>query len=264
MSDYNLPPPPPSADEDEETFIGPSGTQLGSGYRANVAHRTTHFFDPAAMGESGEPVPYSRSYTTPVPPRYHVGDEWAPQTNSWRDERIADLQSQLVDAGLLDKGKYQRGYWDDTSAAAYKKLLGYSNVSGLDDQSTLSRYREIQAKYGATETTGATRQPFLGRNTDPEYLKNLLDDVAVRTIGRRISPEENAQFVTAFNQSQVAVQRQEYDLTGAGLPGGTGGTVTDVEPGAQAEKFVRDNNPQDVAEYDAIQRYKQFQALLGS
>lgn len=264
VDDYGIGAPPPSAEEDDEKFIGPGSSQLGGGYRANVQRSTTHWFDPTTMGESGDPAPYARTYTEPIPPRYHVGDEWLPQTNSWSSEKIADLQSQLVDAGLLDKRAYQRGFWDDTSAAAYRKLLGYSNVSGLDDQSTLSRFREVQAKYGATETAGATRQPFLARKTDPEYLQNLLDDVSVRTIGRRISPEEKARFATAFNESQVAVQRQEYDMTGSGLPGGEGGTVTDVEPGAQAEKFVRENNPGEVKEYDAIQRYKQFQALLGS
>src|SRR5688500_10350132 len=68
-----------------------------------------------------------------VPPRYFDGDDWAPA--SLPGPRIAELQRQMVAAGLIPRGtSYRNGYWDDVSRGAYRQLLAEANASGLSAQ----------------------------------------------------------------------------------------------------------------------------------
>lgn len=258
MSDINL--TPPGGDiEDETEYIGPGSSKLGSGYRAKPVIKDT-FFDPSIMGESGTPQPYTR--TAEVAPRYAIGDEWSPQTQSWSPERIADIQAQLVDAGLLDPDDYQRGFWDQESATAYRQLLGYSNVSGLDSHQTLQRIGEVKAKFGSTADKGAKRQPFISELADPTELNDLLDDVAVRRMGRGLTPEEKARFSDSFRGVQESEQRKYYEASGSGLPGGPGGSVTMPDARSRANEFVTSTRPDDVAAYQYLQAFKSFENLL--
>jgi hypothetical protein len=254
--------PPPIAEEEEAEFLGPGTSRLGGGYRAQVPSTRTGHFDPTTMGESGDVAPYSRTITNEVAPRYKLGDEWSPQTQSWPTERIVDLQAQLVDAGLLDPDDYQRGFWDQESATAYRQLLGYSNVSGLDSHSTLQRIGEVKAKYGSTADKGAKRQPFISELADPVELSSLLDDVAVRRMGRGLTPEEKARFSDSFRGLQETEQRKYYEASGSGLPGGPGGSVTMPDASSRAEQFVTETRPDDVSSYQYLQAFKSFENLL--
>ena len=250
MSDINLT-PPPGGDDDEIDYIGPGTSRLSGDFRAS------------GPSTSGIYEPYRGPATREqVPPRYALGDEWAPQTQSWSPERIADIQAQLVDAGLLDPDDYQRGFWDQESAQAYRQLLGYSNVSGLDSHQTLQRIGEVKSKFGSTGDKAKVRQPFISELTDPVALSDLLDEVAVRRMGRGLSPEEKARFSDSFRGLQESSQRQAYEMSGSGLPGGPGGSVTQPNAQARAEEFVTSSRPDDVAAYQYLQAFKSFENLL--
>lgn len=242
--------PPPITEADETRYIAPGGGTITGGIEREVITSGTRepFRGPATR------------ITEVVTPRYASGDEWVPQIESWPPERVADLQAQLVDAGLLDPDSYQRGYWDDESATAYRQLLGYSNVAGIDSHQTLQRIGEVKSKYGTTADKARVRQPFIAELADPAALNDLLDNVSVRLLGRALSPTEKGTFAESFRTTQESEQRRAYDM--AGVENGPGGTVTMPDAESRATEFVRSNQPQEVAEYDAINRWRQFQALL--
>ena len=247
--------PPGGGDLDEIDYIGPGTSRLSGDYRAvNPNAITSGTYEPYRGPATRGPVA--------TPPRYALGDEWTPQTQSWSPERIADMQAQLVDAGLLDPDDYQRGFWDQESAQAYSQLLGYSNVSGLDSHQTLQRIGEIKSKYGGTKEKGRVRQPFISELADPAALNDLLDDVAVRRMGRGLTPEEKARFSDSFRGVQEAEQRKAYEMSGSGLPGGPGGSVTMPDASSRANEFVTENRPDDVAAYQYLQAFKSFENLL--
>lgn len=259
MSDINLTPPGGGEEEDETEYIGPGSSRLGSGYRATIPGSgdvTSGTYEPFRGPATRTTLPAQ------IPPRYKLGDEWEPQTQSWSPERIADIQAQLVDAGLLDPDDYQRGFWDQESATAYRQLLGYSNVSGLDSHQTLQRIGEVKAKFGSTADKGAKREPFITGLSDPVALSNLLDDVAVRRMGRGLSPEEKAQFSNSYRGLEEAEARKRYEAGGSGLPGGSGGTYTQLDPSSRAEEYVTSTRPDDVAAYQYLQAFKSFENLL--
>lgn len=249
--------PPQGFEEDQVSYLG-----VPSDYKAKIPAKSTFYYDPQTMGEDAAPVTYSPlSGGTEVTPKYRAGEEGRPA--SWGEERIVELQAQMVDAGVLKSNSYQRGVWDAASENAYAKLLITSNQAGLDVDQTLSNYRQVIAKYGRPEgADGAQKQPFVVNRRDPESLKALLGAVSGRIMGGALSPEEMDRFVTSFNQMSEEAQRAEYVATGSGLPGGPGGTVTDVDPEAQAAKFLRENRPEDVVRHDVIERFDQFQSLL--
>lgn len=250
--------------EDEDS--GPEPIGVPPGYIARVGGGEARRAPARSLGE------FRRGNVTlprDVPPRYNEGQEWEP--GGWPPARIADLQGQMVDAGVLKKASYQRGVWDQASMTAYKKLLAYSNAAGLDYQGTLQRYKEVVSKYGRPEDEdedgsgreGPVRQPFIGSRIDPARLGQLIDDVSVRAIGRVITPEEKDRFAATFNETYLASQRQEYEASGSGLPGGPGGVITQPDPEAAAQQFIEKSKPDEVREYDALQRFKQFEQLLG-
>lgn len=254
--------PTGTTDDTEAKFIGPGDSTLTSSFRAKTPTPYSYDIPDSQSSEYGFSGHTSGATLIDTPPRYAVGDQWKPMTESWAPERVADLQSQLVDAGLLDKTKYQRGYWDSSSANAYEKLLGYSNASGLDDSTTLRNIQQIKSKYGSTDESGPTRQPFISQRRDPEALKSLLGAVSTRIMGAPLSPEEEDRFVTTFNDMSDTAQRAAYTASGSGLPGGPGGIDQEIDPEAQAQKYLRETHPKDIVRHDVVDRFNQFQSLL--
>lgn len=250
--------PPTGSTDDEEA--GPQYIGVPTGYKAQVPGASKYFFDPATMGEDAAPVKYT-SAPTLVDPIYKIGSENIP--GGWGEERIVELQSQLVDAGILKRNAYQRGVWDPASAAAYERLLGTANSAGLNADQVLSNYRQVIAKYGRPEDQESPRQPLITQRHDPEALRQLLGQVATRTAFGPITREQEDQFIAAFNGLSDEAQKAKYVAEGSGAPGGPGGIDQSIDPQAQASKFVREQNPQGVREADVAERFDQFQQLLG-
>lgn len=246
--------PPPGQEEDEEAFIG-----VPSGFKAERSGQKAYHYDPSSMGEDAAPVEYTRP-TELVDPKYKVGSENIP--GGWGVERIVELQAQMVAAGVLKASAYQRGVWDYASMAAYERLLATANASGLDADQVLSNYRQVIAKYGRPEDQESPRQPLILQRRDPESLRALLGTVAGRILGGPLSKEEEDQFILSFNSMSDAAQTASYAASGSGKPGGPGGIDQDIDPQAQASKFLRATRPQDVQSRDVMDRFNDFNQLL--
>lgn len=246
--------PPPGQEEDEEAFIG-----VPSGFKAERKGQQAYFYDPSTMGEDADPVPYTRSPEL-IPPRYRVGDENRP--GGWGDQLIVELQAKMVAAGILKANAYQRGVWDLASQAAYQKLLATANASGLDADQTLANYQQVIAKYGKPEDQESPRQPLILQRRDPESLRALLGTVAGRIMGGPLSREEEDKFILSFNSMSDTAQKARYEADGSGGPGGPGGIDQDIDPQAQASKFLRETRPQDVQSRDVMDRFNDFNQLL--
>lgn len=241
---------------------GPDYIGVPSDYKAKVKPKSTYFYDPSSMGEDAAPIPYTPlTGTVEVAPRYKAGAEGEPA--SWPDERIVELQAQMVDAGLLKANSYQRGVWDQASERAYERLLTTANQAGLDKDQALSNYRQVVAKYGRPEDAdGPKKQPFVIQRRDPESLKALLGAVSGRIMGAALSDAEMDTFISTYNSLSDEAQRANYIAEGSGLPGGPGGINQEIDPEAQAAKFLRESRPEDVVRHDVIERFDQFQSLL--
>lgn len=253
------PPPGQTGSTTSQNFIGPAGYELPDTYRVNRPGI------PQNTGSAGYDYNYNLS---PIVPKYAVGDELIPLKESWLPERIAALQKQMIAAGLLKGHNFQLGSWDAPSMAAYRELLGYSNVSGQDSDTTLANFQATIAKFGDT-TTGSNRvrQPFISELTDPNSLRDTLDAVSVRTMGRGLTEAEKSHFVDAFRATQEQSQRSKYDLAGdmdttTGAYTGTGGSVTTPDPVSDATAYVKSTNPDAVKEYNYLNAFKAFQSLL--
>ncbi len=245
-------PPPGSADDEGGT---PSYIGVPSNYRPNRSP-LEFFTNPFKPPSKDEVDAYL------APPKYFTGDESRPA--AWGEERVVDLQSQMVDAGILKSTAYQRGVWDIATANAYEKLLATSNAAGLDYTQTLSNYRAVISKYGrpGDQEKSAERQPFISQRRDPEALRALLGNVAGKIMGGPLSKEEEDNFISTFNSMSESAQRAAYVASGSGGPGGPGGVDQEIDPEAQASKFLRETRPQDVVQHDVINRFNQFQDLL--
>ncbi len=249
--------PPPAASTTGNSppttanFIGPAGYELPDSFKAH----------PMTSGLADD-------YAQDISPQYHVTDELIPLKESWSPDRIAALQNQMVSSGLLKPRNYQLGFWDAPSIAAYRELLGYSNVSGQDYTTTLANFQATISKFGDT-TTGANRvrQPFISELTDPNTLRDTLDAVSVRTMGRGLTEQEKSHFVDSFRATQQQAQQSKYDMAGAldtttGAYTGAGGSVTAPDEQSAASAFVKSTNPDAVKEYNYLNAFKAFQGLL--
>ncbi len=245
------PPPGQTGSLTASNYIGPAGYELPDTY-------TVH----------GMTRGLADDYETDLSPQYRVGDELTPLRESWPPERIAAIQNQMVSAGLLKSRNFQLGFWDQPTMAAYRELLGYSNVSGQDYSTTLANFKATIAKFGDT-TTGANRvrQPFLAELTDPNTLRDTLDAVSVRTMGRGLTEQEKAHFVDSFRSTQEQALRSKYDMAGdidttTGANTGAGGTYSVPDPESSASAYVKSTNPDAVKEYNYLNAFKAFQGLL--
>jgi hypothetical protein len=220
-------------------------------------------FSPYAGIDSGN-ILYSHPSTSTVPAdapiSYFTGDEWKPA--SYPTEQIVALQRQLQDAGLLDP-PYQLGVWDAASRSAYKDLLALSNARGVNASQALSYVRDAVGQYGQT---GKKAQPLTVTLTNPADIASLATQIAVRTIGRRLTDAESMQLAQAYNALERQYQEQAYAAAGSGLSdNATGGTLTQP-PNAStyAEQQLREQHPEDVTEMNTINNVDAFRQLLAS
>lgn len=198
------PPPPPPSKASERSPLG-----VPDDYMASSPRR------PAPFASRLGPKTYQ---PPPRPPRYFAGDELIPAALA--PERVAAMQRALATAGLIGpKTKFRVGVWDDTTRNAYRNLLEFANVYGIDEAEALRRYASSEE----TDPSGdAERAPLVVRQSSPDDLRATFETVARRRIGRKLAPEEVERFVSAYQAEEAAVQTQAYGAAE------TGGTVTDV------------------------------------
>lgn len=203
----------------------------------------------------------ARGGTTPTMPRYSEADLYAPGGMAPEDQ--ARLQQTLDRAGLFNKGdKYVLGRWDETTQGAYRRLLGFANQQGYNQEEALQRIgtlspEEYDAMYGkgawakssSGKVGGATgpgvggdvRQGVTTQVMSNDDLRYLADRTARSSLGRKLSQEELDRFSNSY-QSMLAQANQRQAAAQAQAEGGANVTYagpTDPEAfaTAQAEKL---------------------------
>lgn len=193
-----------------------------------------------------------KSYTVPtvVTPRYFAGHELGP--GSLPAEEIARLQRAMAAAGIL-KGSYRIGVWDDQSIGAYRSLLEFANVAGVDEREALRRYSEAPE---SDPDAGADRAPLVVRTPNPEDLRAIFKRAAASELGKA-DPEMLERMVSSYTGVVTDYQKQAY----AAAP--TGGTIQEP-PSADvyAAEQARTKNPAQAEAYGMYGRAREFFDLL--
>lgn len=198
--------------------------------------------------------------TPQVTPKYFRGDELVPGY-SWGPEKIIQAQNSLVTMGMLKRGSYQSGIWDDKTADAYSQLLGYANSTGKSDVEAAAEITERVTKYGDTISTNRT--PFVSQTTSPKVLANMAKELASRVMDRGISDDEALMMAQSFNQLEIAAQRQFYDARGeADTPGPGGNVESPGNFGDYAETQLKEAHPEAVAGASLLHNADSFFSLL--
>lgn len=198
--------------------------------------------------------PGTRQIVTTQPtytlPRYYDGAQWLPA--SLPPDQLAQLQRQMVAAGLLKSGQAQLGVWDAASMNAYTQLLAYANASGLDAGTALSQWGQAHAL-----DPNAGKAPLQVKVTNPEDLRKVFRQSVIDTLGQGWDTAKIDQMVSAYQATETAAQQQAYNQADSG------GTVTaPPDPGTFAADQVRQEDPTGAQAHDALGYEKQFFAAL--
>lgn len=169
---------------------------------------------------------------------YIGSDQWLP--SNLPPPGIAQLQSLLVEAGLLDLGELehdQLGFYDEATRNAYRDLLTRANASGSSWENTLTRLRQNPAAT-SRRPSGRDRAPFAAQVTHPEDIKRGLSDYFREALGSgAIAPEKIDDMVKAYQGQQVASQQSAYN---ASIGGGTVTEPMDFETFADTQAKIAD------------------------
>lgn len=212
----------------------------------------------AQMREAGGSAPYMRQ------PRYYDGDELLP--SQWGPDKIADLQRQLVRAGLIRPGtRISVGVWDEASIDGYYKLLASANRNAVTWQGALNRI--LSQSQGTSEVdefgnlipveeTGAQQVPT--RTTPPEELRSVFRSAVIDTLGQGWDENKINQMVSAYNQLEVQRQQEAYAAEG------TSGNVVGVpSPEAYITEQATQANPGRAQAEKSLDYLGQFMSMIG-
>jgi len=164
-------------------------------------------------------------------PRYHVGYAYLPQIMNWDPVKKKQLQTRLVNSGLLS-GDFRYGAWDEASSQAFGALLSMANTSGNDWETELYNYynqqpMEVDANGNLVpkKRGGGSireRQPLKVSYTNPDDLSRVANEVAEKRLGRRFTGEELNKFIATYQGAEGAAQKQSWEA------GYSGGAVTEA------------------------------------
>ena len=222
MAVSTTPPPPPPPVGGQSLFLG-----VPDDY---VAMPPTPS-DPGATPGSGAAWRYAETATGPsaVPPRYMSGDEFAPA--ALPSELIAGLQTQLAAAGLLT-GTVKLGIWDDASTEAYRRVLSFANLRGLDESAALDTL-------ASTETTDLSQQedrdPYLP--ADPAEVRQATRTLFREYLGADREPTEDE--LTRVGELIASIDYDLYEATedeAAALASGDVEGMSRVNPEARMQE----------------------------
>lgn len=215
-----------------------------SDYKANVT--TGRQAVTSTQANYGSTFISSKPEVKTVAPRYKEGAQYDPA--GWSRERIAELQMQMVKAGLLT-GQFALGRWDDASSDAYKSVLSYANRAGLRMQEALDAIKANPTP----DDAGPKRAPLVVQLSNEADLRTIADKVATDAIGHGFTPAELAQYILQQHGAERAEQTAAYNATE------TGGTVT-AAPNAQvaATDLARELHPQEFEATGLVNLAKSF------
>lgn len=188
-------------------------------------------------------------------PRYMEGDEWMPASTS--PGRIAELQQQMVDAGIL-KGKYRIGVWDQSSRTAYRSLLEVANGAGVDQTEALRMWSEAAP---SEEEADEVRKPLIQLD-NPEDLRRVFKAGARKVLGRKVDDATLDSWIQEFHGAQRTHQTDIHGMTQ--VEGAPGGTITDPQSaGTFAEDKAAALDPTKADARKVVSRFDTLTKMLG-
>lgn len=254
----------PSASDNEPNPVGvPKGYQFIPPPSYGIQSVQEGMPGRGMHGPTQTPI-YGVSQGAPVAPKYFQGYEFTP--TGWGPEKIAQLQGQLMEAGLIHKA-FRLGVWDPVSRSAFVELLTEANAAGTTwEQAVSARAQGIALdKNGRPTGTGSGggrggggvgRAPLQVRLTDDSDLAKIANAVASSSVlGRALSEQETQKFIEAFH----GMQRDEQQAAYAGV-----GTVESApSPQAAAEDFARNSHPVEAGAHDIAGTFDNFLKIIG-
>jgi len=257
-------PPGATTATDTESYIGIPDDYLTQ--RTRYVRRTGVAMDRGTrapvVAEGPVRSPIGQAPSVPSNPamaerRYKSGEERT-LVAGLSPERIAQLQRQLVNAGLLT-GRVVLGVWDDSSATAFRQVLAIANVNGYTADEAL--------QYVATQSalpenilgdSTDTRAPLSVQLSSPADLARIFQQTAEATMGRRLDQADIDKLVGSYQSLEQGYQQTTYGQAE------TGGTLT-APPSATAfaESELEQTNPGEVGAAAIADTFDNFLSILG-
>jgi hypothetical protein len=239
-TDFGAPPPPNAS---ASQYIG-----VPSNY-AYLPHQNRSGFN--IFGALGMPSLGDQSGVVsgaPVLPRYMSGNEF--DIASFPPEQLARLQQQLATAGLIGPStKVHVGVADDATINAFKSLLGFANVNGLEWPTALAKLVQNPPQTGSSAASGiGGGGGNVIQQENPANEDDALRSAAQQLLGKDPSPEQLQGFRPYYDALTRSAQQQgntignTSDLQDA--DGGQTPPQTVVNPPSlsdAAESYLRQN-----------------------
>lgn len=175
---------------------------------------------------------------------------------------LAQVKLGLVQIGALDPDSVGLlNVKDITSSpkiqAGFNRLVGVAQANGLQWQQLLQRMirnGETFAGLDGAGPGGGGPPQIQVRLTNPDNLRTIAQDVAMRTLGRGLLPEEADQFVTSYQDME-----RNYQISAAG-----GASEVTAAPAADvaAETMLRQEFQQEYDVYQMGNTLDTFQRIL--
>lgn len=177
---------------------------------------------------------------------------------------LASLQARLVNAGLLDKGKFSPGVVDSATINGFKELL-YTSVRakarGQSMADVLSSMEQAFAAAGGGDTGNRQRAATI-ELTDPNFLSLATDKIARTRLGRKAKPEDIQAVIKAVHEAQTQAQRAAIDNATTAANTKTGdaastrvATIATPDPSAIAEQTLVGLHPAEAGAHDMGEAY---------
>lgn len=200
-------------------------------------------------GMSFVPGPESQFGTETNKNPYQEGDQLNPGTGT--QAQIAEMQGQLVQAGLLAPTDVRAGFWDAKSSDAYKVVLAFANQHAMNAQDAL-------AQFLANPVAGAGLPRYPLSLDNPETIQADFASTAAGMTGGGIPASESQ----AFSNYQSGLEEQGRERYVSAKTDKNAAYVAAPTSSASARSYILAHNPQDVVNYDLALRTIQFQNAL--
>lgn len=223
-------------------------------------------------------------------PRYREDDVIRP--GAWDPSRIFELQSQMAEAGLLTTS-FVPGVFGPESQDAYSQVLAVANMRGISREAAMALISaggglaEFDPETGelVTPGTGAGTadqlpQPpsLITHTTDPVVLGNIFRQAVQQVASEGWGQGQINSAVLAYNalerkrqedlyNAQIATGQFGIDPSGntvAGQPAGPSEVVDIPTPESWVDAYVRQVDPEHVAEQQFLTSADEFMALASS
>lgn len=200
----------------------------------------------------------------------HYNELWQKGTagdkKSYTD--FVNLQKQLWYAGAYGQTSFDSvhvGQWTDQTLNALENALsGYVQTSKASKKpQTFEDWLQANAAGGLAAGGGfdykngpggsGASAPSPTQLTDPNALRQTVQQAAQAALGRGLSDAELSKFVDAFHQSETSAQQTAQ---------GSGGTVTPPDQQSDALAYAEQSDPQQYANHQAQGYFNAFMNLF--